>query len=87
MGSDRSVVGTLWSIVATVRSGRRTLRPASLQALKSLGRRHLVDQVQVDVKKGGTPRLFDDDVALPDLFKHGFGCMRVTSDGLTKLLP
>ncbi len=28
-GWSMSAVGTLWSIVATVRSGRRTVRPAS----------------------------------------------------------
>ena len=37
MGSDRSVVGMLWSAVAMVRSGRRTLRPRSRSPWKACG--------------------------------------------------
>ena len=34
-GSPTSVVGTLWSMVASVRSGRRTRRPASRSPSKA----------------------------------------------------
>ena len=46
-------VGTLWSAVATVRSGRRTLRPVEPQALEGLRRGDLVDEVEVDVEQVG----------------------------------
>ena len=45
VGGRHVVVG-----VATVRSGRRTLRPGQPQALERLGAGHFVDQVQVDVE-------------------------------------
>ena len=37
IGNERSPVGTLWSTVATVRSGRRTRRPARRSASKAWG--------------------------------------------------
>jgi hypothetical protein len=46
-------VGTLWSAVASVRSGRRTLRPASRRPSNGLRARHLVHQVQVDEQQPG----------------------------------
>ena len=50
-----SPVGTLWSIVASVRSGRRTgARPAG--ALEGLRRGDLVDEVEVDVEQVGQAR-------------------------------
>ena len=45
-----SVVGTLWSIVATVRSGRRTGRP-STGGPRRLRARHLMDEMQIDVEQ------------------------------------
>ena len=41
-------VGTLWSAVASVRSGRRTSRPASRRPVEGLRARDLVDEVEVD---------------------------------------
>ena len=50
IGLSMSVVGTLWSSVASVRSGRRTGgRPA--QAVEGLRAGDLVDQVEVDVEQ------------------------------------
>ena len=46
-------VGTLWSAVASVRSGRRTVRPASRRPVERLRAGHLVDEVQVDVEQAG----------------------------------
>ena len=37
MGRSRPMVGTSWSIVATVRSGRRTFRPASSRPSNACG--------------------------------------------------
>ena len=62
-----SVVGTLWSAVATVRSGRRTVRPASAQPVEGLGRGHLVQQVEVDEEEVGLALGRVDDVRVPDL--------------------
>ena len=62
--------GCEWSIVATVRSGRRTFRPRAAQAGEGLRRGHLVDQVQVDVEDGGRARLLRDDVGVPDLLEQ-----------------
>ena len=45
--------GTLWSAVATVRSGRRTVRPARRRPVEGLRRRHLVEQVEVDEEEVG----------------------------------
>ena len=61
------MVGTLWSMVATVRSGRRTRAARQAQALERLGRRDLVDQVQVDVEQVGLALGGVDDVAVPHL--------------------
>ena len=44
-------VGTLWSAVASVRSGRRTGRPARRRPVEGLRARDLVDEVQVDVEQ------------------------------------
>ena len=44
-------VGVLWSAVASVRSGRRTARPARRSAVEGLRARHLVHEVQVDVEQ------------------------------------
>ena len=49
-GPDR--VGIAWSIVATVRSGRRTRRPRARSSREGLRRGDLVDEVQVDVEDG-----------------------------------
>jgi hypothetical protein len=61
------LVGTLWSMVATVRSGRRTLRPASSSPFEGLGRGHLVDQVEVHVEKIRLFRHGTDNVRVPEL--------------------
>ena len=67
IGRPRPVVGTLWSMVATVRSGRRTVAAGQAQPVEGLGRRHLVHQVQVDVEQVGLVGRPAHDVALPHL--------------------
>ena len=61
-------VGTLWSAVASVRSGRRTSRPASRRPVEGLRARDLVDQVEVDVDEPGR-----DLVRGPDLLEQRGG--------------
>ena len=58
-------VGTLWSAVASVRSGRRTGRPASRSPSNACGLVDLVDQVQVDVEQARR-----DLVGGPDLVEQ-----------------
>ena len=60
-------VGTLWSAVASVRSGRRTgvRRAAALEGLRA---RHLVHEVQVDVEQAAAHL-----VGVPDLVEHVCG--------------
>ena len=60
-------VGTLWSIVATVRSGRRTGATGQAQAVERLRRRDLVDEVEIDVEEVGLALVVADDVAVPHL--------------------
>ena len=60
-------VGTLWSIVATVRSGLRTGRPATRSALERLGARHLVHEMQIDVEERRRTVVLFDDVRVPEL--------------------
>ena len=67
IGWSMSAVGTLWSSVATVRSGRRTGATGQAQAVEGLGAGHLVDEVEVDVEQVGFARAGADDVAVPDL--------------------
>ena len=50
------VVGMLWSAVAMVRSGRRTLSPRSRRPVEGLRRRHFMHQVQVDEQQRGRAR-------------------------------
>ena len=59
--------GTLWSAVATVRSGRRTVAPGQPQPVEGLGRGDLVDQVQVDEEEVRLALGRVDDVGVPDL--------------------
>ena len=69
---SRGSVGTLWSAVASVRSGPAHLAAGEPQALERLRRGDLVDEVQVDVEQRGPalalgrPHL----VRLPDLLEH-----------------
>ena len=58
-------VGTLWSAVASVRSGRRTRATGQAQPVEGLRARDLVDEVQVDVQQA--VRYL---VALPDLVEQ-----------------
>ena len=72
MPASRPMVGTLWSTVASVRSGRRTRPPGETQAVERLGRRHLVHEVQVDeqdrrARRVGGPH----DVVVPHLLEQG----------------
>ena len=62
-----SVVGTLWSAVATVRSGRRTVRPASRNPSKAWGDVTSWIEVQVDEEQVGLAVGRVDDVGVPDL--------------------
>ena len=85
IGLSQSIVGTLWSSVARVRSGRRTLRPASRRPSKACGRGHLVDEVEVDEKEVGLAVRTAYDVLVPDLFGQGPAhesllCTRLSSD-------
>ena len=73
----RRRVGTLWSIVATVRSGRRTRRPASRSPSNACGERHLVHEVQVDVEQRGSPGSLVDDVRVPDLARRA--CVAISA--------
>ena len=61
-------VGTLWSAVASVRSGRRTVPAGEPQPLERLRRGDLVDEVQVDVEQA-----VGDLVRLPDLVEQRLG--------------
>src|SRR5690606_34283262 len=61
--------------------------PGQPQPLEGLGRRHLVEEVKVDVKQGGTARLLHHDVALPDLLVHRFRLHGAHLGGFTRLLP
>ena len=61
-------VGTLWSAVASVRSGRRTSRPASRRPSKACGAGDLVDEVEVDEDEAGR-----DLVRGPDLLEQRGG--------------
>ena len=65
------MVGVLWSVVAMVRSGRRTFSPRCAQAVERLRRRHFVHQVQIDVEQRRSARLLGNDVVVPDLFDDG----------------
>ena len=58
-------VGTLWSIVAIVRSGRRTRPAREPQRLERLRARHLVHEVEVDVEQRRLARPLVDDVRRP----------------------
>ena len=53
IGWSMSAVGTLWSSVATVSSGRRTVRPLRRKPVKRLRAGDLVDEVEVDVQQVG----------------------------------
>ena len=63
------VVGTLWSTVAMVRSGRRTLRPASRSPSNACGEVTSCTKLQVDVEQRGLALGLDHHVLLPDLFE------------------
>ena len=68
IGSERSVVGMLWSVVAIVRSGPAHLEAALAQTREGLRRGHFVDQVQVDVQQRRSARLLVHDVGVPEFF-------------------
>ena len=74
-----SAVGTLWSSVATVRSGRRTRAPGEPQAVERLRAGDLVDEVEVDVQQVGFARRGVHDVAIPDLLRQSVVGMSVHS--------
>ena len=63
------MVGTLWSTVAMVRSGRRSLRPARRRPSKACGEVTSWSEVQVDVEERGLAFGLGDDVLLPDFFE------------------
>ena len=58
-------VGTLWSAVARVRSGRRTSPAGKPKRLERLRRGHLVHEVKVDVEER-----VGDLVRVPDLVEE-----------------
>ena len=61
-------VGTLWSAVASVRSGRRSLASGEPQRLEGLRRGDLVDQVEVHVEEA-----LGHLVGVPDLVEQRLG--------------
>ena len=61
-----SSVGTLWSIVASDSSGRRTRLPASRRPSNACGGRDLVDQVQVDEEHRRLAGRLGHQMSLPD---------------------
>ncbi len=63
-------VGTLWSSVAIVSSGRRTDATGQAQAVERLRARDLVDEVQVDVDQVGFAVARLDEVAFPHLLRQ-----------------
>ena len=71
IGLSQSRVGTLWSSVAIVRSGRRTRPAGEPEALEGLRRGHLVDQVEVDEEEVGLAVGAAYDVLVPDLLGQG----------------
>ena len=76
-------VGTLWSIVATVSSGRRTRAAREPQPLERLRRGDLVHEVQVDVEQRRLTRLVADDVPVPDLVEQAPSRHQATSTSST----
>ncbi len=54
--------------------GRADLAAGHAQAFESLRRRHLVNQVTVDVEKTGAVFVLRDDVVVPDLVVEGARC-------------
>ena len=71
IGLSQSIVGTLWSSVARVRSGRRTVPAGEPQAVERLGRGDLVDEVEVDEEQVRLSRRAPDDVLVPHLLGEG----------------
>ncbi len=67
----RGSVGTLWSIVARVRSGTAHGPARDPEAVEGLRRGHLVDEVQVDVQQVGLVVAGADHVLVPDLLDEG----------------
>ena len=57
MPLSQSLVGVLWSAVATTESTRHGLRPASFEAFVGLRARHFVHEVAVDVEQRRAVRL------------------------------
>ena len=86
IGLSRSTVGTLWSSVARVRSGRRTLPPGEAQPVEGLRGGDLVDQVEVDVEEVGLPLAGADDVLVPDLLGQRAG-HALSSSGRSRWCP
>ena len=69
IGWSMSAVGTLWSSVAMVSSGRRTRAARQAQAVERLRAGDLVDEVEVDVEQVGFAGRRAHDVALPHLLR------------------
>ena len=68
IGNPRGVVGVLWSVVAIVKSGRRTFSPRARRSVEGLRRRHFMHQVQIDIEQRGSVRALGNYVVVPDLF-------------------
>src|SRR5690606_15329969 len=51
---------------------------ALTETREGLGRRHLVDEVEVDVEDRGAALLLGDDVLFPDFLEKGFGLAHTT---------
>ena len=85
IGKPRGVVGMLWSTVATVRNGWRTLATVGAQSIERLRRGHFVNQMQVDVQKRRLPLGRRDHVRIPELIEQR--TRRHDSEMINPLLP
>ena len=74
IGRLRSVVGTLWSGVATRALGPAHLAAGQAQPFERLRAGHFVHEVQVDVENRLPAGLGVDDVVVPDFLEHRAGC-------------
>ena len=64
------VVGTMWSTVAKVRSGKATRPPAGPQHVERLRAGDLVDEVQADEELCLSGRQLPDGVGVPHFLKE-----------------
>ena len=76
MPRSRPVVGTLWSGVARLAAIRHGRRPADLEPVECLRRRHFVQQMTIDVDQARAVVAFHHQVIAPDLVVQRFSATR-----------